>query len=170
MRGNFRVISCVQKTHGRSGEVVTVPVHGLPFLVEEGMRVAVVPPALTGDRWHTVTSVQEDDRLGQLVALSGVDSLDDSELLVGRYLLASVDELPDRLVGREVVDAATGATGAIAEVMRCPANDVWVVRGPLGEVLLPVVDEVVDAVPEQGPIPVRVPAGLGWELPGGDAR
>ncbi len=168
MRGNFRVISCVQKTHGRSGEVVTVPVHGLPFLVEEGMRVAVVPPALTGDRWHTVTSVQEDDRLGQLVALSGVDSLDDSELLVGRYLLASVDELPDdldlhdpdRLVGREVVDAATGATGAIAEVM----------RGPLGEVLLPVVDEVVDAVPEQGPIPVRVPAGLGWELPGGDAR
>ena len=98
-------------------------------------------------RWHTVTSVQEDDRLGQLVALSGVDSLDDSELLVGRYLLASVDELPDdldlhdpdRLVGREVVDAATGATGAIAEVMRCPANDVWVVRGPLGEVLLPVV-------------------------------
>ena len=47
--------------------------------------------------------------------------------------------------------------------MRGPANDVWVVRGARGEILLPVIDDVVSAVPESGPIPVRVPAGLEWE-------
>ena len=52
--------------------------------------------------------------------------------------------------------------------MRGPANDVWVVRGELGETLLPVVDAVVGTPPDEGPIPVRVPAGL--EPSGGGDR
>ena len=41
-----------------------------------------------------------------------------------------------------------------------PANDVWVIDGPFGEVLVPVVDEVVVEVPDAGPIIVSVPSGL----------
>ena len=149
---------------------MTVPVHGLPSLVHEGLEVAVVPPSASGSRWHVVSSCSSGGRSGDLVALSGVTSLGEAEDLVGRYLLASVADLPaglalhdrERLVGREVVDER-GTRGAIAEVLSGPANDVWVLRGELGELLLPVIDEVVSDVPDDGPIPVRVPAGLRWE-------
>lgn len=171
MPDRYRRIARVQKAHGRSGEVVTVPAHGLPLLVRVGLEVAVVPPPLRGSRWHTVSSCARDGRSGALVALSDVDTISAAEALVGRELLARVADLPDdlalhdaeRLVGREVSDERTGERGRIAEVMRGPANDVWVVRGERGELLLPVIDDVVSAVPDEGPIPVWVPAGLTWE-------
>lgn len=163
MRERYRVIARVEKPHGRRGEVVTVPVHGLPSLVREGLTVAVVPPQLKGSRWHTVESVEEDARAGQLVGLSGVDKIGEAEELVGRYLLARREDLPDdlelrdaaRLVGRRVADEATGLAGVIDEVMVGPANDVWVVlTDDGGEVLLPVIASVVGEVPEEGPIVV----------------
>ena len=88
MRDRYRRIARVEKTHGRQGEVVTVPVRGLPSLVREGLTVAVVPPALKGSRWHRVVSCEGDGRSGSLVALSGVSDLTAAESLVGRYLLA----------------------------------------------------------------------------------
>ena len=171
MQVQYRCIARVVKTHGRQGEVVTVPVHGLPSLVSEGLEVAVVPPRLKGSRWHRVTSCSSDDRSGTLVSLSGVSTMGDAEELVGRYLLASASGLPEdlplfdreRLVGREVIDASSGVVSTIAEVMAGPANDVWLLRCELGELLIPVIDEVVREVPEEGRIVVCVPSGLSWE-------
>ena len=168
MRERYRSIARVEKSHGRKGEVVTVPVHGLPSLVRTGLEVACVPPDLRGSRWHTVESVAFDDRAGALVRLSGVATLDAAEALVGKTLLARVSDLPsdlalhdpERLVGRTVTDVALGELGTISEVMCGPANDVWVIEGPFGEVLVPVVDVVVSEVPDEGPIEVRVPTGL----------
>ena len=65
----------------------------------------------------------------------------------------------DALIGREVSDASLGPLGTIYEVMVGVANDVWVIRGRFGEVLVPVVDEFVSEVPPAGPIVVRVPDG-----------
>ena len=142
MRDRFRRIARVEKTHGRHGEVVTVPAHGLPSLVDVGLKVAVVPPVLRGTRWHRVLSCRSDGRSGDLVALDGVESLD----------------------GAEERDERTGARGVIDEVMVGPANDVWVLRGELGELLLPVIPDVVDHVPSDGDIEIRIPAGLDWEV------
>ncbi|WP_417229690.1 ribosome maturation factor RimM [Thermophilibacter sp.] len=172
MRDRYRRIARVEKTHGRQGEVVTVPVRGLPSLVREGLTVAVVPPALKGSRWHRVVSCEGDGRSGSLVALSGVSDLTAAESLVGRYLLVRESDLPDdlalhdaaRLVGRTVRDVATGEEGVIEEILSGPANDVWVVRGERGELLLPVIEQVVSDVPDEGAIEVRVPAGLDWEV------
>lgn len=47
---DYRVIARVVKAHGKKGEVVTVPVHGLPSLMHEGLSVCVVPPRLKGPR------------------------------------------------------------------------------------------------------------------------
>lgn len=162
MRERYRCIARVQKSHGKKGEVVTVPVHGLPPVLSEGMRVCVVPPTLKQDRWHVVESCFEDDRGGSLVALSGVATIGEADELRGRYLLAPVSELPEdfglhdveRLVGREVVDAEVGSLGQIVEVMTGPANDVWAVSNGSEEVLLPVIDRVVVEVPEEGPVTV----------------
>ena len=75
MQVQYRCIARVVKTHGRQGEVVTVPVHGLPPVLREGMTVAVVPPPLKGTRWHEVLSCEEGGRSGQRAALSGVSTI-----------------------------------------------------------------------------------------------
>ncbi len=107
-------------------------------------------------------SCAQDDREGALVSLSGVEDISAADELRGRYLLAREADLPegwelhdvDNLMGREVRDVSAGVIGVIAEVMVTPANDVWVVRGEGGEVLLPVVDAVVRDVPAEGPVTV----------------
>lgn len=175
MRERYRTIARVAKARGRRGEVVTEPVHGLPSLVREGLEVAVVPPELKAPRWRTVVSVSGAGRAGRLVALSGVDDVSSAERLVGRFRLARERDLPEdlalhdpeRLVGREVVGEGDGRRARIREVMSGPANDVWVLDVEGDEVLVPVVDEVVSAVPDEGPIPIRVPRGLGWPGEGG---
>ena len=48
---------------------MTVPVHGLPPLLREGLVVVVVPPPLKETRWHEVLSVTDDGRQGSLVLL-----------------------------------------------------------------------------------------------------
>ena len=147
---------------------MTETVHGLPPLLREGLVVAVVPPQLKEDRWHTVRSVSSSGGSGELVSLSGVSGLDEAEALAGRFLLADAAELPegfemhdvDALMGRPVVDERLGLLGSVAEVLRGAANDVWVLDGPYGEVLVPVVDEVVLSAEAGGPLRVRVPDGL----------
>ncbi len=137
-------------------------------MLSVGMKVAAVPPALKQSRWHTVTSVEEGSGSGQLVALSGSRSIGSAQELAGKVLLASVESLPedyalhdvDALLDREVVSHTYGSLGTITEILTGPANDVWVVDGPYGEVLLPVIDEVVRAIDAAGPLEVNVPDGL----------
>ena len=155
------------KTHGKRGEVVTVPVHGLPPLLHVGMTVALVPPALKESRWHEVVDVSTTDA-GQLVAFSGSKDISSAEGLVGKTVLADVAELPegyelhdiDALIGLAVYDEVHGDLGAISDVMVGSAQDVWVVEGPYGEVLIPAVEEFVLGRDEDGTIVVRVPDGI----------
>ena len=175
MRARYKTIARVEKTHGKRGEVVTVPVHGLPPMLREGMRVALVPPSLDHDRWQVVEFVSHGGS-GQLVGFAGVDTIADADKLVGRNVLACVDDLPEdinlldveSLLDREVEDVELGPLGVIAEVMVGPANDVWLVEGPFGEVMLPVIDSVVSEVPDSGPIVVRAPRGSIEESGGGE--
>jgi 16S rRNA processing protein RimM len=166
----YRSIAHVEKTHGRKGEVVAVPAHGLPLLLREGLRVVIVPPRLKGPREFEVLSCN-DSANGQLVRLSQVDSIQVASELVGHTVLARIGDLPNdfalhdvsALMGRAIGDERFGDLGTIEEVMRGPANDVWVVEGPYGEVLVPVVDHVVKSVPDErdgGPIVVSLPDGL----------
>ncbi len=54
-----------------------------------------------------------------------------------------------------------GLLGTIVEIMSTPANDVWVVEGDrYGEVLIPVIEQVVLDLPDQGTISVHVMDGL----------
>ena len=105
-----------------------------------------------------------------ILALDGVSDRNGAESLRGATLLAAREDLPPvgpgewyvvDLVGLRVVDAELGELGRLEEVLKLPANDVFVVRGGRGEVLLPVLEDVIlDTDEEAGVMHVRVPPGL----------
>lgn len=147
---------------------MTVPVHSLPSLIAEGMTVVPVPPALKGSRKFSVISVESDDREGSLVTFEGVATISDAEELVGKTLLVEEDCLPENfslvnaslLVGREVIDVEHGSLGEITEVLVGPTQNVWVIEGSFGQVMMPAVDEFIIEAPVEGPITVSIPQGL----------
>jgi len=151
----------VVKTQGLKGEVIVTRTHDLPLSYLEGHEVRIVPPTLHDPNRATVSSVIEDERGGRLM-FEGIDTLDTASTLVGRTLLALRADLPVdarhalELVGREVVCEEEGTIGRIVEELRRPANDVWVVQGRFGEVLIPVIDEVVLDIPEEAAEPISV--------------
>lgn len=166
-RSSYMNVARIVRTHGKRGEVVVAALDGLPFALRAGMRVCLTPPALKAERFRTVASVTQTAGW-PLVAFEGVSTIGDAEELVGKLVLARRDEVPEAArerdvvsaVGREVTDAERGSIGTVAEVMQLPANDVWRVEGPYGEVLLPVIDDVVGEIPAEGPIAVHVLPGL----------
>ena len=88
----------------------------------------------------------------------------------GAELLASRHELPEPddgewyiadLVGLSVITEGGEELGNLEEVLQLPANDVAVVQGARGEVLVPLLDHVVvDVDADAGTLTVRLPAGL----------
>lgn len=106
---------------------------------------------------------------GRFFALkfAGVETMSDAEAL--RDLLVKVPArelaaLPEgtfylyEIIGAEVVTEDGARLGVVEEIMRGPAHDVYVVRGPDGESLLPATREVVRAVDrETRTITVRPP-------------
>ncbi len=163
----YRNIARVVKTHGRQGEVLVEALRGLPLVVDAGMKIALTPPALKRNRFSLVKDVSEGGTSAR-VKFRGIETLDDAEGIVGCFLLACEDDLDlgnfdiayEELIDREVVDERYGSLGSIVEVMETPANDVWCVEGLFGEVLIPVIDEVVLELPETGAIRTHVMDGI----------
>jgi len=148
----------VVKTHGLKGEVSVAAAPGLPLTSLVGLEVWIVPPPASA-RSGRIESVRPGPK-GPLVKLSGFNNLDDARAVTGCDLLARREDLPsgwddvveedEDLVGRPVVDEEHGLLGTIVEVILTGANDVWVVEGPFGEILIPVIDDVVLGVEDDG--------------------
>lgn len=90
-----------------------------------------------------------------LVKLQGVDSAEAAAALAGESLTvpeADLRPLPSgtfyhyHLLGMRVVSTQGEALGRVTEILETPANDVYVVSGPRGEVLLPAIADVVKEV------------------------
>jgi 16S rRNA processing protein RimM len=66
-----------------------------------------------------------------------------------------------QILGLEVRTTAGEVLGRVEQIISTGSNDVFVVRGPRGEVLIPAVDDVVKSVdPAAGRIEVEVVEGL----------
>lgn len=170
MASDYRIIARVAKAHGSNGKVVCQAADGLPLLLRPGLEVWVVPPTLKGPRHGQVTIVEEGER-GALVALSCCSTRSDAEDVAGRCLLARRADLPDDLVLRDaaeavglpVEDVTLGAIGEVVDVLEGPVQDVWVVEGAFGEVLVPAAEELLVDVTEDAVV-FDLPTGL---VPGG---
>jgi 16S rRNA processing protein RimM len=149
--GNFLALGRVIKTHGLNGEVSVEPCSDIDLGQLTGVEVWFVPPPASV-RSATINGVRPGPK-GPLVTLSTVSDIDTAKALTGTGMLARVSDVPEaaivtvdepiEFVGFVVTDSSHGLLGEITEVIVTGANDVWVVNGPLGEVLLPVIDDVV---------------------------
>ena len=149
-----------------------------PFGVRGEFKVEPLAPPQTFARGRSVTlraSVRkiESSRRHKgavLLRLAGIDTPEDVAAFRGEYLqvpegdLAALDEgeyYRYELIGLRVVSTEGEELGEIAEVLERPANDVFVVRGPKGEALIPAVDEIVREVDvEGGVVTIEVVPGL----------
>ncbi len=140
-----------------------------PLSVLAGCEVWLVPPP-TGVRTAILTSARMVPK-GTLLTLSGVTDIDTARALVGRDLLVDSSALPSDFFvaepaaegfdGFSVYDDTHGDLGTIVETIETGANDVWVLAGPLGEILVPVIEQVVLEIDlERSTIKVELLAGL----------
>jgi 16S rRNA processing protein RimM len=104
------------------------------------------------------------------VTLAGIGNVEEARLLSGTFLLARRSDLPDDWlpepgidpVGLSVTDVERGSLGTVVDTIATGANDVWVVAGgSVGEVLIPVIEEVILSVDEdRRTVQVRLLPGL----------
>ena len=148
---------------GLRGDVKVEPLTDFPQRFAAGGRVWAggVTYVIERYRWQR----------GQVfLKLAGIDSVTAAEALRHRLLEVPEDELRPlgegeyyhfQILGLEVKTTAGEVLGRVEQIISTGSNDVFVVRGPRGEVLIPAVDDVVKSVdPTAGRIEVEVVEGL----------
>ena len=148
MRG-WMSIAYLAKPKNLNGGLVARGASGLPFALHPGLTLAVVPPQLDAPRTLTVSEVTERAENEALVFFDEVSDLSSAELLPAWEGWSVHDECAG-YVG-EVVEVAERATQPLLTVRRAEG----------GEALIPLVDEFIVEVDEDGRrIDVSLPAGL----------
>lgn len=164
-----RVAEFTKAKHVKGG-LVARSVAGLPFLLEEGISAAFVPPVIDVPRNGTVTEVHPDPKGGCVVYFDTVTDANTADALVGCYTLMRREDLPDDVLelqeggieGFTVVDAEAGAIGTAVSINEMPGQHLLEVERENGKtVLIPVVDEFLEGLDEEERcIYVNLPEGL----------
>ncbi|MCA9924735.1 MAG: 16S rRNA processing protein RimM [Anaerolineales bacterium] len=147
----FLVIGQILKPHSVHGEMRVKPITDLPerFQWLEAVYVGKKSPRLI-----EIEQVRFHNHL-ILLKLAGFDSRDEVEQFRGALLqvpeseaipLAEGEYFLYQLEGISVYTDQDEYLGKVVEVIETGANNVFVVRGPDGETLLPDIDEVILAI------------------------
>lgn len=162
-------VAVLAKSKNVDGRFVAIAATGLPFLLEEGDQVALVPPKLDVPRNVTVESVKELSDDSAEIRFEEVDDADIAGEMVGMHCLIRrdlVDEetyesAPALWQGWPVIDEDKGLIGVLSGVVKNPAQDLLEVERGESTVLVPLVDEIVKEIDvESGEIFVELPEGL----------
>jgi len=105
-----------------------------------------------------------------LLKLRGIESRNAAEAWRNAWVFIQIrDALPleegqyyhHQVIGMDVTTDDDVPIGQITEIITTGANDVYVVHGPKGELLLPAIQDVIlQVLPEERRMVVRVPEGL----------
>jgi 16S rRNA processing protein RimM len=159
----------VMRPHGIAGEVVVDLKNDLLELVSEAMTLRTTSASGGGELTLTVERVrQHKGRL--IIAFKGLRTRDDAEELRSRTIWMTRDQIgplgEDRwyvedLIGLTVLTDDDEELGKLVDVMHQGAGDIFVVETESGELLLPVIDDVILSVDvEGGRMTVHVLPGL----------
>lgn len=148
-RDGYTGLGIVLRPHGLRGEVRVQAFNPEAPHMQQGARVWIQEIGWTVNRCRP-------DRGAWVLALEGITSRSQAEELRSE-LIEAPDEMIGRaegehfvhdLIGMEVVTDDGYVVGRVTDVLQPGANDVYVVDGERGEVLIPVIEEVVRSVDE----------------------
>ncbi len=149
---NYLAIGRIIAPHGIRGEVKVEALTDFPERFKAGSNAFLGAGTEDPAARPVKISAARPHKGGFLVKLDSVPDRNAAELLRGRYLLIpAADAMPlgehenylHDLIGLQVATVDGRDLGELREVLFTNANDVYVVRGPAGEVLLPAIRDVV---------------------------
>ncbi|MDO8614964.1 MAG: ribosome maturation factor RimM [Dehalococcoidia bacterium] len=162
VRPGFVAIGRILTTRGVHGDLKVEP------LAPDEAFVAGSSVAIRGGSFQIASSSRRARFL--YVKLEGVDTPRDAGDLRGAYLQVPESDLAPlaqdsyyrfQLIGLAVRTTEGRDLGRIQEVLSTAANDVFVVTGAAGEVLLPATDDVIQRIDlEAGVVTIEVIPGL----------
>jgi len=162
-------VAVLAKSRNLDGRFVARAAAGLPFLLEEGDSIALVPPKLDLPRTVTVSRVVLLDEERAEISFEEVSDAGIASELVGMHCLIrrdlidaeSFEEAPALWEGWPVVDASLGEIGTLTGVVENTAQTLLEVDRNGSIVLVPFVDEIVTEIDVDGErILVNLPNGL----------
>ena len=159
----FLVVGRILAPWGNKGEVKAEVMTDFPERFAPGRQVHIA-----GTAFAIVAARPHKGHL--IIKLDAVDSIDAASKLRGHYIevpaamaapLEQGEYYRFQIVGLEVWTEGGEFLGKVTEVLSTAGNDVFVVRGGRGEVLVPAIDDVVKTVDiAQGRITIEVIPGL----------
>jgi 16S rRNA processing protein RimM len=162
----------VVSAHGVHGDLKVESLTDFPERFQVGRRLWLEGAPRTVER-----SRQQGTML--VVKLQDIDSRTQAEALRGKLLMVpqvqaieqeSVYYLHD-IIGLQVVEESGNALGEVVDVLATGSNDVYVVQGRRGEMLLPALDDVIKEVDLRARrMVVDVPEGLQFQPRPVDAK
>jgi 16S rRNA processing protein RimM len=162
-RDSLVVIGQALKSFGIKGEIKIRP------FTETIAAFKRSPALIFDDLTHKVLRVRHQGDM-VVVSLEGIDTREKACTLVGKFVKTEVKNLPPKkedeyywveLIGLKVFTKEGIHLGEITHITPTGANDVLHVNGPSGEVLLPMIDDVViDVDVSEGKIIVDPLEGL----------
>ncbi|MCD4684826.1 MAG: ribosome maturation factor RimM [Anaerolineae bacterium] len=149
----FLVLGRVLRPHGIRGELRIHVMTAYPERIVVGKVVFVGPDPENSQtaREYTVTRARKHQKF-LILQFETIQDRDAADMLRQQYvMLPPEDAVPleegeyflYQLIGVEVYTDEDEHLGTVTEMIQTGANDVYVVRGPRGEVLLPAIDECV---------------------------
>lgn len=150
------VVGRVMGAHGVRGEFRMAIVTNHPEYLRTLRKIYLdrVEEPLAVRRIHPLPGGKE-----AIVRLAEVTTPEEAAALRGRRVLSERTALPPlpegeyyhyELIGLDVLDVDGKLLGRLAEIIETGANDVYVVRGPAGEILLPAIDDVIREIDTEG--------------------
>jgi 16S rRNA processing protein RimM len=161
----FLAVARVRRPFGVKGELLLAVLTDFPRQLFQAERLYLGEE----HRPYTVISLRRHGE-DMLLQLEGVTDRDLAETVRGEALFIRTDDLPPlppgiyylhQIEGLEVFTEQGESLGRVKEILKTGANDVYVVQGAKGEILLPAIPQVIREVRlEDGRIVVRLMEGL----------
>jgi len=143
----YVAVGRVLSARGVRGEVLVEP------LAPQESLSAGTPVTISGHEYE-IAGARSHGRFLR-IKLAGVDTREKAQALRGTYLQVRETDLaalPEgeyyrfQLIGLAVHSVEGRDLGRVTDVLSAPENDIYVVSGPSGEVLIPAVDDVVQDI------------------------
>lgn len=158
------VVARILRPHGVDGSLSIFLLSDVPGRFDPGRSI------FAGDRSFTVASFRPTGDGSGLIKLEGISTRRQAASIADKFLYALPDasaELEEgeyfhyQLIGMKVQTEEGEDLGEIQEILETGSNDVYIVRGDSGELLIPATSQVVRQVDVNGKrMLVQLPDGL----------